>query len=377
MIPSLSSSPDSSSSSSDEPEIKKVPPLRNIPTPEGSPRSNMIARGNSLLARVSARRSPDALRIHVYQGLLDKVKTLSQELIVEKTSPNIMRVEEDLRDARSSLYESATIILNSPHKLEKMITHHSDLVIEIFNEAENFKTLDDDQSQQLINDLVKKVCQSSESKAQTCQIVCELLRRDVARSENEITLLRSNTIRTKLYTAFQTEMMKPIFQQIVEKAIKEIKKSTQEYTPRENVDIDSICFQATWFIANLKNVLSKVPSLLPQEMVSIYRTLGEAIQAKYPEANINNHIASFLFLRGLNPAFVSPKRLGLAIEMTTLQSKNILAVSIAIQDVVNNATELKGKWDDQLKLPKNVNESSFVETLQPILAQLCTTLRGR
>lgn len=268
--------------------------------------------------------------------------------------------------------------------LNRLISERHPMAMSLLDDLSHLENV---YSQQIIEDLVPELCKSSQSIESATEFICLLLKTDVQRAENEGTLLRTNTMCTNLYTAYQIARLKPLMQRTIGPVIQKILQVDKNFVvqnkdPKVGIDpkltnqigdLPVICSFSDQFLELLLGELSKKPSPIPEDIQIIYQTLSASIKARGWDQNIDTHLNSFVFLRCLCPAFVSPQKLALDIKIPPEKLRNLSAVSIAINDVVNNATEIKGKWDQELYISKK-GETTYVARKQPLLKEIAKAL---
>lgn len=251
-------------------------------------------------------------------------------------------------------------ILN-PQMLRKLISRDPDLALDVMNEFD--KNNSTPERTEAMKKFASEMCKTPEGRKFVSDFVCRIIKKDIAdkqsTSDETQVLRKSEKTSQQLCTVFQNIMIGPLVDPIIEGKLKEIISQSGDFTKG---DINVVTKHTDDILNSLTGALSG-KNRIPPEMQAVYETIGQSVTSRFPKANPETHIASFLFLRKVNVGIsgadqdinrnISPdKKNPVDLSGTDDKSKNARSLSIALQDVVNNygsdPKSIKNKWDDAL-----------------------------
>ena len=310
----------------------------------------------------------------------------TQRLVRE--APSAISKLENKETQRAREAQKAETLANcrenvtNPIALHKLIARDPDLAIEVMNEFD--KNTSTPERTAAMKNFAAEMCKTSEGRKFLSDFVCKIIKKDIADTQNTLdetqVLRKSEKTGQQLCTAFQNIMMGPIVDPIIEGKLKDmISISRTDEKPlhekQDGTGIPVIKKHADDLFGALTAALS-VKNRIPPEMQAVYQTIGQSVSSRFPEANPETHIASFLFLRKVNVGVggadqETNKKLGHDLTGVDVKSKNARALSIALQDVVNNygsdPKSIKlGKWDNALFEGKPNYIASKQDTIKTI-----------
>ncbi|MCE5318518.1 MAG: hypothetical protein LLG04_14300 [Parachlamydia sp.] len=233
-------------------------------------------------------------------------------------------------------------------------------------------------SQQIIDSLVSELCKTDQTRTLAKNFICQLLRRDVDSTDQEGTLHRGDNMRTKLYTAYQRERLRPLLQKTLGEAIAGIKTLSKPITPVEPKDIDAVCLHADRYFNQFLAEIKRDPAAIPDDLREIYRVFAESLIKKgWAQTRLN----SLLFLRVICPAVLAPQQFLSDLKLEGSQSTNLICVSKAINAAVNYCSaqidpekDRKGTWVDFLFMPGK-DSKTYAQQKMDILTAIALELK--
>jgi hypothetical protein len=196
---------------------------------------------------------------------------------------------------------------------------------------------------------------------------------DVAGTKNEADLFRTDSMRSKLYTAYQRERLQPLLNTTIGECILEMVKPENETNLATDKRLRTLCQLSDGYLNALQKKLETDPTAIPEDLRRIYHTLGVSIGIR--NWSVTNQVSSFLFLRVLCPCVAQPVKAGVK---TAVQPKNAVDLSKVLNCVACNPSpkDNKGQWTDPLFVPDpKSTEPTYAVSRQPLLIKIADAMQ--